>query len=116
MEEQRRLATKIGHARQVERFLMWLGWTVGALGVIGIMVFLGLWLNGDLTAEQAFGVIFGSTLATILSGATIYGSGVNVGLGAERLELTARGSASPTRKAASAGDPSSGELRADGTQ
>ena len=34
-------------------------------------------------------------LAAILSGASAYGSGVNVGLGAERLELAARGAARP---------------------
>jgi len=34
-------------------------------------------------------LILGTALATVLSGATAYGSGVNVGLGAERLELAA---------------------------
>jgi hypothetical protein len=55
---------KIEHARQVERV-------------------------GRLSPGQTIAASLGTTLGSILSGATAYGSGVNVGLGAERLELAA---------------------------
>lgn len=34
-------------------------------------------------------LVLGTTLATVLSGVTAYGAGVNIGLGAERLRLAA---------------------------
>ena len=54
---------------------------------LAVVVFAVLWALGDLDAEQALSLIFGAAFAAVLSGATAYGSGVNVGLGAERLEL-----------------------------
>jgi uncharacterized membrane protein len=90
MERQARISAKVEHARQVEGILQWLGWSVAVLGLAGIVVFTVLWAAGGLNAEQAIGLILGTALATIMSGATAYGSGVNVGLGAERLELAAR--------------------------
>jgi hypothetical protein len=45
---------------------------------------------GDLDDEQALSLLIGTALASILSGATVYGSGVNVGLGAERLSLAVK--------------------------
>jgi flagellar motor component MotA len=91
MERQVRIAAKVRHAREVEGVLQWLGWSVAALGVIGVAVFGVMWGIGGLDAEQAVGLILGTCLATVLSGATAYGSGVNVGLGAERLEIAAEG-------------------------
>ncbi len=89
MERQARIAAKVEHAREVEGILQWLGWSVAVLGVIGVAVFAVLWALGDLNVEQALSLILGTCLATVLSGATAYGSGVNVGLGAERLEIAA---------------------------
>ena len=40
-------------------------------------------------------LVLGTTLATVLSGVTAYGTGVNVGLGAERLQLTRRADYQP---------------------
>ena len=91
MEPQARIAAKVEHAREVEGFLRRLGWSVAVLGLVGVAVFAVLWALGDLSAEQAISLILGTCLATILSGATAYGSGTNVGLGAERLEIAARG-------------------------
>jgi hypothetical protein len=51
--------------------------------------FVGLWMAGRLTGGQAVGASLGTIIGSILSGATAYGSGVNVGLGAERLEVAA---------------------------
>ena len=73
-----------------------LGWSVGVLGLAGVAIFAVLWAIGDLDIEQAISLILGTCLATILSGATAYGSGVNVGLGAERLELAARSAVPPS--------------------
>ncbi len=90
MESQVRIAAKVKHARKIEGVLQWLGWSVAALGAFGVTVFAVGWAVGDLHGEQAISLILGTCLATILSGATAYGSGTNVGLGAERLEIAAR--------------------------
>jgi hypothetical protein len=93
MEREARISAKVEHAREVERVLQWLGWSVAVLGLAGVIIFAVLWVLGDLSAEQAISLILGTSLAAVLSGATAYGSGVNVGLGAERLELAARAAA-----------------------
>ena len=90
MEEQGTISAKVEHARRVETVLLWLGWLVAVVGVAGMAVFAVFWAAGDLTAEQGVSLVLGTTLATVLSGATAYGAGVNVGLGAERLHLAAR--------------------------
>ena len=77
----------VEHARKVGHVLQWLGWSVICLGVVGIAAFAVLWAIGEVDAEQALGLILGTALASILSGAAAYGSGVNVGMGAERLNL-----------------------------
>jgi hypothetical protein len=46
-------------------------------------------LDGDLDAEQGVSLVLGTTLATVLSGVTAYGAGINIGLGAARLRLAA---------------------------
>ena len=91
MESQARITAKVEHAREVEGFLLRLGWSVAVLGLAGVAVYAVLWGLGDLNTDQAISLILGTCLATILSGATAYGSGTNVGLGAERLEIAARG-------------------------
>jgi hypothetical protein len=85
--EHRAVITKIEHARKVGHVLQWLGWSVICLGVVGIAAFAVLWAIGEVDVEQALGLILGTALASILSGAAAYGSGVNLGLGAERLDL-----------------------------
>ena len=96
MEGQARISAKVEHAREVERILQRLGWSVAALGLAGVAIFAVLWAIGDLDAEQAISLILGTCLAAILAGATAYGSGVNVGLGAERLEIAARSPVPPS--------------------
>lgn len=90
MQAEARIAAKVRHARKVEEVLQWLGWSVAVLGLAGVVALSVLWVIGDLSIEQGVSLILGTALATVLSGATAYGSGVNVGLGAERLELAAR--------------------------
>jgi NADPH-dependent curcumin reductase CurA len=80
---------QVEHARKVGHVLQWLGWSVMCLGVVGVAAFAVLWAIGDVDAEQAVGLIVGTALASVLSGAAAYGSGVNLGLGAERLSLAA---------------------------
>ena len=89
------MADRVARAHRVERILLTLGWIVAAVGLVGAAVFAGFWIAGDLNAEQAVSLILGTTLATILSGATAYGAGVNVGLGADRLSLALEGTGAP---------------------
>ena len=96
MERTARITAKVEHAREVEQILQRLGWSVAVLGLVGVAIFAVLWAIGDLNIEQAISLILGTCLATILSGATAYGSGVNVGLGAERLDLAARSAVPPS--------------------
>ncbi len=93
MEREARISAKVKHAREVERLLLRLGWAVAVLGVAGVVIFTVLWIIGEIGTEQGISLILGTSLATVLSGATAYGSGVNVGLGAERLDLAARADA-----------------------
>ena len=87
------LSDRIAHAHSVERVLLALGWTVAFLGLVGAVVFAAFWIAGDLSAEQAVSLILGTMLATILSGVSAYGAGVNVGLGADRLSVAIEASA-----------------------
>jgi hypothetical protein len=89
MEDQPGISARIERARQVEKVLYWVGWLVAAVGVAGMAVFTGFWVAGHLDAEQGVTLVLGTTLATVLSGVTAYGAGVNIGLGAERLRLAA---------------------------
>jgi hypothetical protein len=79
------VAEMVSHARAVSQLLTRLGWAVlviGVLAVVGTLVELAL---GDISLERALGLMLGTSLAGILSGATAYGAGTNVGLSAERL-------------------------------
>jgi len=110
MEKQSTISAKVEHARQVETALQWLGWLVAGVGVAGMAVFTVFWAAGDLNAEQGVSLVLGTTLATVLSGVTAYGAGVNVGLGAERLQLAAGGAGiSPAPQGKPAPDRTTGK-------
>ena len=98
-ERQAAVTGQVEHARKVGHVLQWLGWSVMCLGVVGIAAFAVLWAIGEVDTEQAVGLIVGTALASILSGAAAYGSGVNLGLGAERLSLAASTLDDPPRHA-----------------
>lgn len=87
------VADRLEHAHRIERILQRLGWFVAVLGVVGMGVFVGFWIAGDLNAEQAVSLVLGTMLATVLSGASAYGAGTNIGLGAARLALAAAAAA-----------------------
>ena len=91
---------RLEHAHRIEVILQRLGWFVATIGVVGIGVFIGFWIADELSAEQAVSLVLGTMLATVLSGASAYGAGVNIGLGAARLELAAQSSVAdaPTHK------------------
>jgi hypothetical protein len=89
MERQDGIAVRVEHALAAGRVLRWLGWSVGALGILGTIGFIILWAVGELDVDQGVSLILGTALATVLSGATAYGSGVNLGLGAARLDIAA---------------------------
>jgi len=90
---------RLADAHRIERLLRGLGWFVAAIGVVGMGVFVGFWIAGELNAEQAISLVLGTMLATVLSGASAYGSGVNIGLGAARLRLAADATTSGARSA-----------------
>ncbi len=95
MKDRAGIMAKVERARQVGTMLQWLGWSVAVLGTAGVAVFSVMWAVGQLSQDQAVSLILGTALATVLSGATVYGFGVNLGLGAERLELAATAAAPP---------------------
>jgi|SRR5579872_5266824 hypothetical protein len=74
MGDRQAISAQIERAGQVERVLLWLGWLVAALGVVGMAVFAAFWAAGDLDAEQGVSLVLGTTLATVLSGASAYGA------------------------------------------
>lgn len=78
-------AGRIEHAFAVERILTWLGWLVAGVGVLAILWQLGAAVLGITDWSRAVYVCLGILAATVLSGATAYGSGTNVGLAAARL-------------------------------
>lgn len=77
------------HARRTANFLMRLGWSVLWIGVASVIVTCVFFALDDISADEAALTIFGTALATILSGAAAYGTAVNIDLGASRLELAA---------------------------
>lgn len=77
---------RIAHAFKVERVLTWLGWTVAVVGVLAIAGEVGSAIAGATSWSRAVVTSFGILAATVLSGATAYGSGTNVGLAAARLQ------------------------------
>jgi hypothetical protein len=97
MERQDGIAVRVEHALEVGRVLRWLGWSVVVLGILGVIGFIILWVVGELDVDQGVSLILGTALATVLSGATAYGSGVNLGLGAARLDIAAKDTGVPER-------------------
>jgi hypothetical protein len=95
------IAVQVERARRVGVLLQRLGWLVAVLGVIGIVTYSVLWAAGEIDADQGVSLILGTALAVVLSGATSYGAGVNLGLGAERLNLAASEASGPASSPAS---------------
>jgi hypothetical protein len=84
-----RIMHRVERAHAVEAFLLGLGWAVVVLGVLGAVATAVLLATGDLDLEQALASWLTVALGSILSGSAAYGTGTNIGLGAERLALAA---------------------------
>ncbi|MFZ4584272.1 MAG: hypothetical protein ACOYNI_03510 [Acidimicrobiia bacterium] len=82
------ITERVQYAHRVARVLRGLGWFVAAVGVVGMVIFTSLWITGDIDTEQGLSLVLGTLLASVLSGVSAYGSGVNIGLSAERLRLS----------------------------
>ncbi|HRY10816.1 MAG: hypothetical protein H6526_00085 [Actinobacteria bacterium] len=78
---------RMERAFAAERLLTKLGWLMLALGFIGILVVTAQLVLGSLSWQRAAAGVLGILAATVLSGATAYGAGTNVGLGAVNLKL-----------------------------
>ena len=82
------LDARIAHAFLVERILTTLGWFVLVIGFVALVLIAWQLSTGELDLEQAAARALGTALATVLSGATAYGSGTGIGLAAARLDLS----------------------------
>ena len=107
MRDQEAISVEVERARQVAKVLRWIGWLVAVVGAVGVAVYTAFWASGDLSVEQGVSLVLGTALATILSGTTAYGAGVNIGLGAQRLQLAASAAAI---RALSQGQPASDRM------
>ncbi|MEZ5185765.1 MAG: hypothetical protein R2720_08470 [Candidatus Nanopelagicales bacterium] len=81
------LHARVERAFTAERLLTKLGWLMLALGVIGIVVVVAQLALGNTSWQRAAAGVLGIVAATVLSGATAYGAGTNVGLSAVNLKL-----------------------------
>jgi len=79
-------AGRIAHGLQVERTLIWLGYCVAVVGLLAIGYEIVSAIAGATSWSRAVVTAFGILAVTVLSGATAYGSGTNVGLAAVRLQ------------------------------
>ncbi len=78
---------RMERAFAAERLLTRLGWLMLALGLIGIVVVAVQFVAGGTSWQRAAAGVLGILAATVLSGATAYGAGTNVGLAAVNLRL-----------------------------
>lgn len=81
-----RWAARLARARRAERLLIRLGWLVIAVSVVGIVAEIVAIASGYDDLADGVVVLAGLVLGGILTGAVAFGSGVNVGISAERLE------------------------------
>ena len=77
---------RVARARSVARLMRRLGWVSLAVGVTALVGIVALLAVGDLDGEEALLVVTGTVLATMVSGAATYGSGMNLTLSASRLD------------------------------
>lgn len=81
------LEGRVRRAFAVERLLTKVGWVMLAIGTLAIAALLLALAVGSLSWQRAGAAIFGVLAATVLSGATAYGAGTNVGMAAVTLQL-----------------------------
>lgn len=81
-----RWAARLARARRAERLLIRLGWLVIVVSAVGIVAEVVAIASGYDDLADGVVVLAGLVLGGILTGAVAFGSGVNVGINAERLE------------------------------
>lgn len=79
---------KAAHARRVASRMMTLGWFVLAAGMLAMLVTVGEWLLGDVAFGTAATEFSALLLGTVLTGVATYGTGLNLSMNADRLELS----------------------------
>jgi hypothetical protein len=78
---------KAAHARRVGARMMVLGWCVLAAGVVAMLATVVLWGVGEESFSSAFAEFSALLLGTVLTGVATYGTGLNLTMNADRLEL-----------------------------
>lgn len=79
--------TRAAHARRVGTRMMRLGWLVLAVGIVAMVASVVLWLTGDIAFDEAVTEFSALLLGTVLTGVATYGTGLNLMMNADRLEL-----------------------------
>jgi hypothetical protein len=78
---------KAAHARRVARRMMQLGWFVLVSGVLAMVAAVVVWAMGESSFADAFTEFSALLLGTVLTGVATYGTGLNLTMNADRLEL-----------------------------
>jgi len=78
---------KAAHARRVGARMMNLGWGVLVVGVLAMVATVVLWIAGETAFDEAFTEFSALLLGTVLTGVATYGTGLNLTMNADRLEL-----------------------------
>ena len=78
---------KAAHARRVGARMMNLGWGVLVVGVLAMVATVVLWIAGETAFAEAFTEFSALLLGTVLTGVATYGTGLNLTMNADRLEL-----------------------------
>lgn len=79
---------KAAHARRVAARMMLLGWLVLVAGVLALVATVVLWVVGETDFSSAFTEFSALLLGTVLTGVATYGTGLNLTMNADRLELS----------------------------
>lgn len=78
---------RAAHARRVGARMMALGWFVLVAGVLAMAATVVLWLAGEEDFSSAVTEFSALLLGTVLTGVATYGTGLNLTMNADRLEL-----------------------------
>jgi hypothetical protein len=71
--------------------MMLLGWFVLAAGIVAMAVAVVVWAIGESSFSDAFTEFSALLLGTVLTGVATYGTGLNLTMNADRLELALPG-------------------------
>jgi hypothetical protein len=78
---------RAAHARRVGVRMMRLGWGVLVVGALAMAATVALWLAGESGFEETVTEFSALLLGTVLTGVATYGTGLNLTMNADRLEL-----------------------------